>query len=135
MAKNEKRDLHVVDGEQDAEVLFLKGYSDIPPPSVPLGKAARDIYDSYCRMMLKRGLLTIPNHEHAENYAIGKDMVVKAYAAGKAPQRYATEMMRAAKMKLDKLGLNDEIHSPVRQGESPYQRFGFAKRARQARNS
>ena len=135
MAKKDKKpELRVVDAALDtAETLFLKGHSKIPPCSVPLGKAAQGFYDNYCRMLLKRGLLTIPNVENVERYAIGKDLVVKAYTEGKKPQRFATEMMRAAEMNLKKLGLNEEIQSPGARNENPFEGFGFARRARQAR--
>lgn len=136
MAKTPKKkaELRHVDALDTAEKLFMEGYSDIPPCSVPLCKTAQELYENYCRMLLKRGLLTIPNREHAENYAIGKDVVIKAYAAGKNPPRYATEMMRAAKMKLDRLGLNDEIQSPGASNENPFEGFGFARRARSGRS-
>lgn len=135
MAKTPKKkpELRVVEALDTAEKLFMEGYSDIPPCSVPLCKTAQELYENYCRMMLKRGVLTIPNREHAENYAIGKDVVIKAYSAGKNPPRYATEMMRAAKMKLDRLGLNDEIQTPSAESSNPFVGFGFARRARQAR--
>jgi len=136
MAKTPKKkaELRLIDALDTAEKLFMEGHSEIPPCSVPLCPSAQALYENYCRMLLKRGLLTIPNHEHAENYAIGKDVVIKAYAAGKNPPRYATEMMRAAKMKLDRLGVNDEIQSPGASNENPFEGFGFARRLRQERH-
>jgi len=128
-----KASLRVVDAVDTAEKLFLKGHSEIPPCSVPLCQAAQEFYDNYCRVLLKRGVLTLQNREAVERYAIGKDMIVRAYAAGKTPPRNGTEMMRNAEMALRKLDLNEAINPPAAKCANPFAGFGFARRARQGR--
>lgn len=136
MAKTPKKkpELRVVEAFETAEQLFLKGHTEIPPCPVELGPTSQALYDNYCRMLLKRGMLTVQNVENVKRYCIADDLIIKAYAKGKVPARNITEMQRAAEMRLNKLGLNDEIQTPASEGANPFASFGFAKRSRQARD-
>lgn len=113
-------------------VHFLQPLKDIPDPNIPLMKAGRGVYDEWCRTLIKSGMLTLKSREYVEMLALATDDISYAIEKGKRPTRQAMEAKRAAMMKLERLDVAGTIVSPAG-GESIYAKFGFAKRAKQAR--
>lgn len=120
-----------VETEGGGEVHFLRPYSDIPEPTLPLAKEGRRTYDEWCRNLLHAGLLTVKTREHVESFAVSVDALKKAIETGKNI-RAAMEMRRTAQLKLEKLDADKTIVTSGG-GESVYAQFGFAKRAKEAR--
>jgi hypothetical protein len=119
---------------EGGNVHFLQPLKEIPDPNVPLMKEGHGVYTQWCRMLLKSGMLTLKSREYVELLAIATDDIAYTIGKGKRPTRQAMEAKRAAMMKLEKLDANATIASPSG-GESPYAAFGFAKRARAARQA
>jgi len=109
---------------------YLPTFREIPEPNIPLLVAGRKVYDEWCRTLIRASLLTLKTREYVEMLAIATDDIAFAIEKGKRPSRQAMEAKRAAMMKLEKLDANTTIATPGG-GDSPYQHFGFARRARQ----
>lgn len=120
-----------IEPSERGEVHFLTPYREIPEPTLPLGPEGRRAYDEWCRNLLRAGLLTVKSKEVVESFALSVDATKRAIDTGKNI-RAALEMRRAAQMKLEKLDVDRTIITSAG-GENPYARFGFAKRAREAR--
>lgn len=117
---------------EGGEVHFLTSFKELPEPNIPLLAAGRKVYDEWCRTLIKSGLLTLKTREYVEMLAIATDDIAFSIEKGRRPTRQAMEAKRAAMMKLERLDSVGTIVSPSG-GESPYARFGFARRAKQAR--
>lgn len=117
---------------EGAEVHFLPTFKELPEPNIPLLAHGRKVYDEWCRTLIKSGLLTLKTREYVEMLAIATDDIAHAVEKGKRPSRQAIEAKRAAMMKLEKLDASQTIVGPTG-GDSPYAAFGFARRARAAR--
>lgn len=117
---------------EGGEVHFLTSFKELPEPNIPLLAAGRKVYDEWCRTLIRSGLLTLKTREYVEMLAIATDDIAHAIGKGKRPTRQAMEAKRAAMMKLERLDAEQTIVGPAG-GENVYSRFGFAKRAKQAR--
>jgi hypothetical protein len=117
---------------EGGKVHFLSPLKDIPDPNVPLLATGRRVYDEWCRTLIRSGLLTLKTREYVEMLALATDDIAYAIEKNKRPTRQAIEAKRAAMMKLERLDVAGAIVSPAG-GESIYAKFGFAKRAKQAR--
>lgn len=112
---------------------YLPTFKELPEPNIPLLTAGRKVYEEWCRTLIRSSLLTLKTREYVEMLAIATDDIAFAIDKGKRPSRQAMEAKRAAMMKLEKLDANTTIATPGG-GDSPYQHFGFARRARQRRH-
>ena len=116
------------------DAYFLENFSQVPEPTVPLLETGQKVYQEFCRALIKGDNLTLKTREYVELLAIAKDDIAFAIENGKRPTRQALEAVRAAMMRIEKLQGDAAINAPNK-GDSPFAHFGFAKRARQAREN
>ncbi|MEM7303396.1 MAG: hypothetical protein AAF468_20135 [Pseudomonadota bacterium] len=117
-----------------SNIVHLETFREIPEPDCPLGPVGAKIYNEHCRSLIRAGRLTIRTKEYVELLALSKEDIVDARKDGKRAPRQAVEGVRAALMKLEK----EDADSPIQTGagaDNPFQRFGFAKRARHRNHS
>ena len=98
--------------QQTGEVVFLDAFTEIPEPKFPLKETGQKTYQERCGVLLKRGLLTVATKDLVEMLAVADDALFDAVSNGGKNLRAASEMKRAALLKLDKLDADQTIASP-----------------------
>ena len=108
-----------------------------PKSSIPLNEIGQESYDYWCTKLTNAGLLSAIARQHAENLALAKDDLALAKAAGKLAPKAASELLKSATLKLERLvgnfDLDDEAETRPK-GENRFAAFGFARRAGQRRH-
>ena len=133
-------DIDIEDDEPaggEGSVVRGPGYSEIPPPLMPLdvlGEVGLRAYEHWCRKLIEVGALTEISRQYAENLGNAMKQIADQAAKGKNPSRGADELLKSATLKMEKFLGSKPIQGPGR-GENVYTGFGFAKRARQRRHS
>lgn len=117
-----------------AQIISLGVYSEIPDPDIPLDVVGRRVYDDRCRSLLETRHLTLKTREYVELLAIAKQTMAAHIQKGRQPTKGHLEAVRAAMLKLEKID-SDKTFNGHEKAENVYGRFGFAKRAREARHS
>ena len=115
------------------DVIDLERFREVPTPTFPLKKPGRKTYDEWCKTLINSGLLTQRTQEHVEALALSTDLIITSLKNDHKNMRAATEMRRAAMMKLEKLDADKGIKGQGIQGDNPFAKFGFAGRARERR--
>lgn len=116
------------------EVIFLETFTEIPKPKYTLKKAGRTTYDDRCKALIATGDLTVKTLDLVLMLAVAADQIENAIQNGGKNMRAASEMQRAAMLKLDKFDADKQIASPG-QGSNTFSRFGFARKAWERRHS
>ena len=102
--------------------------------SVPLNEAGKKAYRAWGLRLLREGKLTAAILDDLEQSALAEMNVHLAATAGRA-MTTPLDVRNRMKRKLEAaLGAVDEEEADVVTTESPYQHFGFAKRARLRRH-
>ena len=119
------------DDGMNSNVIDLDIFREIPVPTYPLKKAGKKKFEEWCKSLISAGLLTQKSLEHVESLSLATDLIIASISNGGKNMRAATEMQRSAMLKLEKLDADKGIKVKGNQGNNPFAKFGFARRARE----